>query len=409
MWRSKNAGPILALASLLLALPHPALSQRETGEVLAPKDATFALELLSSLDSKTNKKGDKFDCKVLSPVEYAGAIVSGHVKKAKSSGKANGKSEMDLDFDTIMLGDGRVGGFDAQVKEVNEVANASDDGRADVEGTVKGKSRVMISVKRAVIGAGIGAILGGIVAGGQGAAVGAAIGAGIGVTTTLAREGPNLEFKTGTQFTVLTNAPSHRKASLENTAARPAPAPGSAATVAPPSLGTAQPPTPPAASTPAPPSPQYRTYSGNLFSLSVPGNWREMPSGNIVVFAPDGASVNVQGRTGYTHNAMAGVVPAAGRDLQQATESLMRGFLRSNSHLRAQSAYIRWQLANRSALAVALSGTWPATMHVERVTVYTAMLRNGSLFFLITVVPQEDAASYQPVFVTMARSVQIKD
>lgn len=43
------------------------------------------------------------------------------------------------------------------------------------------------------------------------AAVGALFGAGAAMTTTMAMEGPNLEFKTGTQFTVLTNAPSRLK------------------------------------------------------------------------------------------------------------------------------------------------------------------------------------------------------
>jgi predicted regulator of Ras-like GTPase activity (Roadblock/LC7/MglB family) len=91
-------------------------------------------------------------------------------------------------------------GFNAQVKEINDVAHVADAGVADPEGTVKGKSRVKISVKRAVVGA----------------IFGAAIGAGAAVTSTLATEGPNLEFKTGTQFTVITNSPSHRKSKSTN-------------------------------------------------------------------------------------------------------------------------------------------------------------------------------------------------
>lgn len=211
MWCEKSLRVCVTLMCLILALPAQAFGEDSSDEVLVPKDTTFALELLSPMSTKTNKKGDKFECKVLSPVEYAGAIVSGHLRDVKNSGKANGKSELDMAFDTVALSDGRTGDFNAQVKEVNDVANASNEGVADPEGTVKGKSRIRISVKSAVKGAIIGAGIGAIVAGTKGAAIGAAIGAGAVVTSTLVMDGPELEFKSGTQFTVVTNSPSHRK------------------------------------------------------------------------------------------------------------------------------------------------------------------------------------------------------
>ena len=201
----------IALALCIFASPARAFGQNEADEVVVPKDATFALELLSPISTLHNKKDDKFECKVLSPVQYAGAVVSGHLRKVKNAGKANGKSEIDMAFDRITLTDGRVAGFNAQVREINDVANAADAGVADTEGTVKGKSRVKIGVKRAVVGALLGAAIGGAIAGGSGAVTGAAIGAGVAVTSTLAAEGPNLEFKSGTQFTVITNSPSRRK------------------------------------------------------------------------------------------------------------------------------------------------------------------------------------------------------
>lgn len=412
MWCKKTLSTIVALAFLILSSPQPTFGQRETGEVLVPKDVTFALELLSPLDSNTNKKGDKFDSKVLSPVQYSGAIVSGHIKKAKSSGKANKKSEMDLAFDTITLADGRVGGFNAQIKEVNDVAGAANDGRADVEGTVKGKSRVKVSVKRAALGALGGAIIGGALGGPKGAAIGAAIGAGIGLTTTLATEGPNLEFKTGTQFTVQLDSPSRRQdsANVEVAAARPASVTGKPVDGQPPTLRRVQP-----ARTqpekPETPSSRYRTYGGgaNIFSLSYPDNWREFSSGGTHILAPDGAAFNIQGQPNYTHCVMIGVIPANGRDLQQASEGLVKTLAQSSSYLRQQSNFMRGQVAGRSGLAVVLSGTWPVTKQVEVVTAYTAMLRNGNLFFLLTVVPQEDVLLYRPVFVTMIGSLRIND
>lgn len=167
-----------------------------------PKNAEFILELLSDITSDRNKKGDTFDCKVMAPEEYAGAIVSGHIAVIKASGKANKKSEIALAFDRITMGE-RDGRFDAQVAEVYEV-EAGNSGQADEEGTVKGKSRAKTTIKRSLIGAAIGAAIGGAVGGASGAATGAAIGAGAGAATTLVTDGPELNFKAGTRLKVRT-------------------------------------------------------------------------------------------------------------------------------------------------------------------------------------------------------------
>jgi hypothetical protein len=143
----------IALTFFFLLLLPGEVRSKPDDEMLVEKDATFALELLSPLSTEVSHKGDKFECKVLSPAQLAGSIVSGHIRKVKSSGKGKGKSEMDLAFDTITLADGRIGGFNATVLEVNDVAHAGNEGVADNEGTVKGKSRVKIGVKRAVTGA----------------------------------------------------------------------------------------------------------------------------------------------------------------------------------------------------------------------------------------------------------------
>jgi hypothetical protein len=216
MQHEKWLRAVTILIFMILSVPSSTLGQSNSGEVLVPKGTTFALELLSPIDTNSNKKGDKFDCKVLSPVEFAGAIISGHLRKVKSSGKANKKSEIDLGFDTITFVDGRVAGFNASVKEVNDVKGASNEVVADNEGTVKGKSRVKVGVKRAVGGAIAGAAIGALIGGPKGAVAGAIIGAGVGVTTTLATEGPNLEFKTGTQFTVMVDSPSTLKKPLSH-------------------------------------------------------------------------------------------------------------------------------------------------------------------------------------------------
>lgn len=192
----------------LMVLPCGCVLAIQEQILRVPADKKVSLELLSPLSTANSKKGDKFSCKVLTPMEYAGAIVEGHIRSLKRSGKANKDSKMDLAFDKITMPDGLAGEFNATVVEVFDIANVGNQGRADNEGTIASKpSTVKISVKRAAAGALLGGVIGGVLGGGHGAAVGAAIGAGVGVTSTLASRGPDLEFKTGTQFTVETNGP----------------------------------------------------------------------------------------------------------------------------------------------------------------------------------------------------------
>ncbi len=420
---------ILVLTGMIAELPQRVNGQETRDEILVSKNVSFSLELLSPLSTATNQKGDKFSCKVLSPVEYTGAIVGGYIRKAKRSGKAKGKSEMDLGFETISLMDGRTGTFNASVVEVFDVVDAGEQGRADNEGTVKAKSTVKRDMLKIGAGAIIGGIIGGLLGGGQGAVLGAAIGAGVGVTTTLATKGPDLQFKQGTQFTVLTNSPSRRKESvaIENPQIKEAPEStvtnsqpvaveqpiAVSATASPPQVKSAPalPPLPPVKPvTPRTPSQRLRPYAnGNLFNTSVPANWRESSSTNPVTFAPDGGYFIHQGQSLLTHGAMIGTTPAQSQDLRQASEQYISGMLQKNSYLHQQGDYQQGKMANHTALSVTLSGVSSVTGYTEAVTIYMTMLRNGSLFYVITVCPQGEYPIYQGAFQNILSSLKISE
>ena len=161
----RHSMQILQLMMLLLMFSGVAQAANDGAQVIPPK-TKLSLKLLSPISTATSKKGDKFSCKVLTPAEYAGAIVESHVRSAKGSGRADKESKLDLAFDRVTMMDGSTATFSATVIEVFEVANAVDQGRADNEGTVRNKSRtVKTSIKRAAAGALIGALVGGVVAG----------------------------------------------------------------------------------------------------------------------------------------------------------------------------------------------------------------------------------------------------
>lgn len=426
---------ILMIGSLALLLPQHASGQQEQAELKIEQGLTFTLELLSPISTATNHKGDSFSCKVSSPAAYAGAIVGGHIKSLKRSGKANKKSEINLAFDSITMPDNRDGGFNAQIVEVYEVAGTGNDGRADTEGTVKAKSRVKVSVKRAVAGALIGALIGGAIAGAQGAAAGAAIGASVGVTSVLAIDGPDLQFNQGTQFKVLTNAPARQDKNSRpvrrNEAAKVPVIVAPAAPVAEPTTNTSiQPAAPGSSSSPPPrveitslpaaqparfptpraPSSNLRSYEGgSLFRLSIPANWRESSDKSPVTLAPDGGYILYQGKLVLTHGIRAGVQSSQNRNLQEASELYGNALMQSNAYLRPQNTSQKSLIAGREARIMVFFDESPVTKSREVVTVYTVMLRNGDLFYMLTVAPQDQYREYEVVFEKAIRTLQINE
>jgi Zn-dependent protease with chaperone function len=153
------------------------------------------------------------------------------------------------------------------------------------------------------------------------------------------------------------------------------------------------------------PSARYRTYTGgNLFRVNVPGNWREFSgSNNQITFAPEGG----YGNQGVTHGVLIGVAPASGNSLQQASDSYVRSLLQNNPYLRQQTGYRRTVIDGKTGLAIQLAGTSSVTNRNEIVTIYTTLMRDGNLLYLITVVPQNESARYNNVFSTILRSLQL--
>jgi hypothetical protein len=77
--------------------------------------------------------------------------------------------------------------------------------------------------------------------------------------------------------------------------------------------------------------------------------------------------------------------------------------------LRQYGNYRRENVGNRNGLAILLTNRSEVTGRTEGIVVYTAMLRDGSLFYLLGVAPQEEFNSYQSAFNSIAQSVQFND
>lgn len=158
------------------------------------------------------------------------------------------------------------------------------------------------------------------------------------------------------------------------------------------------------------PSSRYRTYDeGGLFRVSVPDNWRELPGSSAVTFAPEGAYGQINGQDIFTHGVQVGVTRNETHNLRQATEEFINNLSQANPKLRQQSGFERGNVGGREGLAAVLSNVSDATGRAETVAVYTTLLGDGNLFYLIAVAPQSEFGSYQGTFQKVTRSIQFND
>jgi hypothetical protein len=155
------------------------------------------------------------------------------------------------------------------------------------------------------------------------------------------------------------------------------------------------------------PASNSTTYNeGNLFHVNVPSNWQEMSGNNSVTFAPSGAYGSENGQSVFTHGVEIGIARNETHDLRTATDELIQSLAQSNSRLGRPSGYERTTIGGLEGASTQLSNVSDATGKEERVTVYTALLDDGTLFYILGVAPTTEAAAYEPVFRNIARSIE---
>lgn len=152
------------------------------------------------------------------------------------------------------------------------------------------------------------------------------------------------------------------------------------------------------------PSSRTRQYTGlNWLRISVPSNWRDFTGGDSVQFAPEGA----YGDQGITHGAIIGIYQGRNRELGRDSEDYLNGVLQGNSYLRQRGAFSRTTVGGRDGYTAMLSGTSPIRGTNEVVTIYTTQLRTGDLFYIATVVPENESGSYSYTFRNMMNSLRL--
>jgi hypothetical protein len=187
---------------------NPDRDDRFSKRPIVPDGIQMKIRLNTEISTKTNREGDKFTAVVLDPSDFAEATVEGHIAALNKSGKATGKTELSLAFDTIRLRDGRGSRFAGQVEKVYQSESVK---TVDEEGNVETGSRGKDTATRGVAGGALGAIIGGIAGGGKGAVIGGILGAGVGAGSVLVQDGKNLILEPGTEILIRTAAPARTR------------------------------------------------------------------------------------------------------------------------------------------------------------------------------------------------------
>jgi hypothetical protein len=160
----------------------------------------------------------------------------------------------------------------------------------------------------------------------------------------------------------------------------------------------------------APPSSDFTTYlEGELVQVSIPSNWRELPAYDGVTFAPEGAYGNAGIKSVFTYGLGIGLMRNDKRDLQVTTDDFIASQILSVAEARRPRHYRKTTIADRPALYTVLSTVSAATAEAEQIEVFTTMLRDGTLLYVLAVTPRDRVSDYVATFRRVLGSIQIMD
>jgi hypothetical protein len=170
-----------------------------------PDGETVVGVLNASVSTQSARERDRFTLTVRQPSQFEGATIEGHVSNVQRSGRITGRSQITLNFDRILLRNGRSYPFAGLVESVR--TNQGDLVKVNNEGSVSDNNQTTKTAERAAVGTAVGAIIGAIAGGGKGAAIGAIVGAGGGAGSVYVQGRDDLDLTRGTELTIRSSGP----------------------------------------------------------------------------------------------------------------------------------------------------------------------------------------------------------
>ena len=190
---------------------QPDLQAQATRSYLVPEGTRIQVRLESTLNSKTNRHGDRFTVKVIESVQVrgkevipVGSTVEGRVAEVRQAGRIKGRAQVHLSYERLIFPNGVSETIIASQAELDDTQKEEMDRR---EGTILGESTRKRSGAEIGAGAAIGAGIGAIAGGRKGAAIGAGAGGLIGLVDVLRRGGKEIEIPAGTIMVIRLDRP----------------------------------------------------------------------------------------------------------------------------------------------------------------------------------------------------------
>lgn len=157
------------------------------------------------------------------------------------------------------------------------------------------------------------------------------------------------------------------------------------------------------------PAAQYRTISGGgVFQADVPANWTTLASKSAIKVVPQNGYGQLNGQTIFSHGVEFGITRAGSRDLREATNAWLKAVAQNNPDLRLAGDQQALRISQRSAIGTPLVNPSPLGGQ-ERIGVYTTFLADGSLFYYLTIVPENDVDAFREAFQRVGQSIRLTD
>jgi hypothetical protein len=186
---------ILFVTFTLAAMPTLATAQALT----IPQDVALRIRLDDTLTSTDSEVNDPFSATVMTQGQYQGARVYGHISSIDMSGRLQGRTEMVLQFDRLIMFDGRTARIHA---EIIQLYHAPSHESLGVEGAILSEGKGRSALIGTGFGAGAGALMGALFGGGRGAGIGSIVGGAAGLGTTAFRGSQKITLPSGIQMTI---------------------------------------------------------------------------------------------------------------------------------------------------------------------------------------------------------------
>jgi hypothetical protein len=158
------------------------------------------------------------------------------------------------------------------------------------------------------------------------------------------------------------------------------------------------------------PSSTFTTYTeGELVRVSIPSNWRELPGSNAVTFAPEGAYGNAGVKSVFTHGVALGLARNDHHDVRATTDHFIESYVPAVPERRRTHGYDPVTIGDRPGLHTVVSTISEATGALERIEIFTTLLRDGTLFYVLAVTPHNGSSEYTRTFQRILGSIQLMD